>query len=417
MSVKAVVVGAGASGLVAAGFLASRGAEVHILEKMEKTALKVRISGKGRCNITNVMPIKDFISNYPANGRFLYGALHRFSNENCIDFFARLGVDVKVERGRRVFPLSDDAHQVADALEHFARNQGANIHFKHRVQKIGLDVSGKVAGVRALKGNTEKFFPAEVVIIATGGLSYPGTGSSGDGFVLAEGVGHHIVEPRPALVPVRVEEDWARELAGLSLKNVELAIENPRGGTIREFGELMFAHFGLTGPIVLTLSEQIGIWLQEYGSPLRANIDLKPALSHDQLDQRLLRDFDQFSRKQFSNALDKLLPKSLIPVMVSLSGIDPQKVCHQITRVERARLRNLLKQLPLTISRTLPISAAIVTAGGVDVKEVDPRTMESKKVKGLFFCGEVLDFHGVTGGFNLQAAFSTGYCAAYGVEM
>ena len=417
MSATVVVIGAGASGLVAAGFLAQRGAQVHVLEKMRKTASKVRISGKGRCNITNALPIRDFITNYPANGRFLYSALNRFSNDTCVDFFAKLGVSVKEERGRRIFPVSDDANQVADALEYFARKHGAKIHLQHRAKRIEVSSKGKVTGVIADAAGEAKFFRADAVVVATGGLSYPGTGSTGDGLAMAKDLGHNIIEPRPALVPVRVEEDWARELSGLSLRNVQFTVENPQGGTISSFGELMFAHFGLTGPIVLTASEQIGRWLKESGVPLEAFIDLKPALNHSQLDQRLLRDFDQFSRRQFCNSLDELLPKSLIPVIVDLSGISPDKVCHQITKEERTRLLKLLKRLPLTITRTLPISAAIVTAGGVDVKEVDPRTMESKKVSGLFFSGEVLDVHGVTGGFNLQAAFSTGYCAANGVEM
>lgn len=417
MRAQVVVIGAGASGLVAAGFLAQRGAEVHVLEKMDRSASKVRISGKGRCNITNAMPIADFIANYPGNGRFLYGALHRFSNQDSIRFFEHLGVATKEERGQRVFPISDDAHEVANALEHFARSSGAHIHFGHKALGIKRSEAGLVLGVDSRCSGGEVFFPASQVVVATGGLSYPGTGSTGDGLEFARSLGHEIVTPRPALVPIRVEEQWVRELAGLSLRNVQLTVVDPQGGQQGYFGELMFAHFGLTGPIVLTASEQIGVWLKQSGLPVRSYLDLKPALSEEQLDNRLLRDFETFSRKQFRNSLDGLLPKSLIPVIVNLSGILPDKVCHQITRQERLTLRKLLKNLPLTISRTLPISAAIVTAGGIDVREVDPRTMESKKAKGVFFCGEVLDVHGVTGGFNLQAAFSTGYCAAQGIEL
>lgn len=416
MSSSVVVIGAGASGLIAAGFLAQRGARVRVLEKMPRTASKIRISGKGRCNLTNNMPLEDFIANYPGNGRFLYSALHRFSNRDVMDFFADLGVELKVERGQRVFPVSDNAHEVAQALERFARGQGAEIYLAHKAVRIEAP-SGRVQSVVAEHKGRERAFPAEAVVVATGGLSYPGTGSTGDGLVFAQVLGHNIVRPRPALVPIRVEEQWALDLAGLSLRNVEFQVENPQGGRACYFGELMFAHFGLTGPIVLTASEQIGLWLEESGRSLRAFIDLKPALSDEQLDQRLLRDFERFSRKQFKNALDELLPKRLIPVVVSLSGIDPHKECHQITREERSALRFLLKQLPLTVTKTLPIAAAIVTAGGVDVREVDPRTMESRRVKGLFFCGEVLDVHGVTGGFNLQAAFSTGYCAAHGAPL
>lgn len=413
---RVIVVGAGASGLVAAGFLAQGGFQVLVLEKMNRTANKVRISGKGRCNITNAMPIREFIANYPTNGRFLYSALHRFSNQDCMDFFESLGVPIKVERGQRVFPVSDSAHEVADALERFARGQGAQILYGQKVCRIVRAASGEVSGVVSVHNGEEQSFPAEAVVLAAGGASYPGTGSTGDGYALAQSVGHSVIEPRPALVPVRVAEKWAAELAGLSLRNVRLTVENPQGATSSYFGELMFAHFGLTGPIVLTASEEIGLWLRMSGLAVRASIDLKPALTEEQLDQRLLRDFARFSRRQFNNSLDELLPKSLIPVVVALSGIDPQKVCHQITKEERTNLRKLLKGLPLTITQTLPLAAAIVTAGGVDVKEVDPRTMASKKVPGLFFCGEVLNVHGVTGGFNLQAAFSTGYCAAVGVQ-
>lgn len=268
----------------------------------------------------------------------------------------------------------------------------------------------------AVHNGEEKVFPTETVIVATGGLSYPGTGSTGDGLVFAADLGHVIVEPRPALVPIRVEEPWAAELAGLSLRNVELQVDNPQGGRARYFGELMFAHFGVTGPIVLTASEQIGLWLKESGRKLKAFIDLKPALDEAQLDQRLLRDFAEFSRKQFKNALDMLLPKRLIPVVVTLSGIDPQKQCHQLTRRE-AQVAQFTQGFTPDNHQDPAHCRGHCNGRGVDVREVDPRTMESKKVKGLFFCGEVLDVHGVTGGFNLQAAFSTGYCAAHGVRL
>lgn len=417
MPKRVIVIGAGASGLVAAGFLAQRGADVLVLEKTRQTASKVRISGKGRCNITNAMPVKDFPANYPSNGRFLYGALHRFSNQDCLDLFADLGVEVKVERGQRVFPVSDDAHEVANALEGFARKHGADLRFEHKVVEIRTGSNDQVEGVLCQVQNAMQFIPAQAVIVATGGKSYPGTGSTGDGYALAQSLGHEVVEPRPALVPVRVRESWVKELSGLSLKNVQLTIVNPKGKHKTHFGELMFAHFGLTGPIVLTASEEIGQWLKDTGKPLGAFIDLKPALSEEQLDLRLLRDFEKFANKHFCNSLGDLLPKSLIPVMIELSGILPTKPNHQITKAERQTLGRLFKGLPLTITHTLPLSTAIVTAGGVHVKEVDPRTMESRLKKGVFFIGEVLDIHGVTGGFNLQAAFSTGYCAAQAVEL
>lgn len=417
MNKSVVVIGAGASGLIAAGFLAQRGARVHVLEKMQRTAAKVRISGKGRCNITNAMPIEEFVDHYPSNGRFLYGALNRFSNQDCMDFFRDLGVKVKVERGHRVFPESNDAHEVADALERFAIGHGAFLHLRHKALTVERTPSGQVAGVKSLHNDKEHFHKADAVVVATGGLSYPGTGSTGDGLIIARTLGHRIIEPRAALVPLRVEEKWVRDLSGLSLRNVELTAANPSGGSESYFGELMFAHFGLTGPIVLTASEHIGLWLKASKVAVRAFIDLKPALTDQQLDQRLVRDFQKFSRKQFANSLVDLLPKSLIPILVQLSEIPSDKACHQITKQERSSLGQLLKKLPLTITKTLPISAGIVTAGGIDVDEVNPRTMESKKVGGVFYCGEVLDIHGITGGFNLQAAFSTGFCAAQGVEL
>ncbi|HHT91496.1 MAG TPA: NAD(P)/FAD-dependent oxidoreductase [Firmicutes bacterium] len=417
MTTRVVVIGAGAAGLMAAGFLAQRGAEVHVLEKMDRAAQKVRISGKGRCNLTNAMPLEDYIRNYPGNGRFLYSALHRFSNRDCVRFFNKLGVKTKVERGQRVFPLTDDANQVANYLEAFAKAQGAEIHYGHKAREIERQWDDQVKGVTCVYQGRRILFPANAVVIATGGLSYPGTGSTGDGLLLAQALGHQIISPRPALVPLRVEDKWVRELSGLSLRNVRLTVFEPQGGKESFFGELLFAHFGLTGPIVLTASEQVGIWLDRSGEPVRASIDLKPALSEKQLDLRLLRDLELFSRKQFQNVLGQLLPKRLISVIINICGIPPDKLCHQISRDERTLLRRLLKDLPITISDTLPITAAIVTAGGVDVREVDPRTMESKKCKGVHFCGEVLDVHGVTGGFNLQAAFSTGYCAAQGVEL
>lgn len=417
MSKPVIVIGAGASGLVAAGFLAQRGAEVLVLEKMHRSASKIRISGKGRCNITNAIPIEEFPQHYPSNGRFLYGALHRFSNSDCLDLFADLGVQVKVERGQRVFPVSDDANQVADALEQFAVANGARILFNHKVTKVEFDTSGDIQGVSVLVMDQEQFFPAETLIIATGGQSYPGTGSTGDGYKLARSIGHEISTIRPALVPLRTEETWVKELSGLSLKNIEFTICNPQGGQLSYFGELMFTHFGLTGPVVLTASEQAYLWLKEGRKPLQALIDLKPALNQEQMDDRLLRDFEKFANKQFRNSLGDLLPKSLIPVIINLSTISPTKPCHQITKEERKNLGNLFKKLPLTITQTLPLSTAIVTAGGVETKEINPKTMESKIKKGVFFVGEVLDLHGVTGGFNLQAAFSTGYSAAQAVEL
>lgn len=417
MNRQVIVVGAGASGLIAAGFLAAKGMKVIVLEKKERSATKLRITGKGRCNITNAMPTEELLQNYPGNGRFLYGAMHRFSNKDCMNFFTELGIELKIERGFRVFPVSNDAHEVADALEKFAMNNDAQIRFGHTVKNLQLTQDGELEGVIYSYKDQESFMSAQAVIVATGGKSYPGTGSTGDGYKWAERVGHKVIKPRPALVPLKVAEIWVKELSGLSLKNVELSIISPREGQVSYFGELMFTHFGLTGPIVLTASEQIGKWFSETNKSLKAFINLKPALNSEKLDKRLLRDFEKNSKKQFHNSLDRLIPKSLIPIIIELSKISPTKPIHQVTKIERENLRMLLQNLPLTITDTLPLSAAIVTAGGVNVKEVDPKTMESKLVKGLYFIGEVLDIHGVTGGFNLQAAFSTGYCAAEAIDL
>ena len=414
MERKVIVVGAGAAGLLAAGFAAQKGASVLVIEKTKRSAQKVRISGKGRCNVTNAVHISEFPANYPGNGRFLYGALHRFSNTDCMDFFESLGIELKTERGQRVFPCSDDADQIADALERFARQCGAKIIYEHRVVKLCLNSEGGIAGVIAESSRGNSRFTADAVILTTGGMSYPGTGSTGDGYHLSQMVGHTVIKPRPALVPLRTKETWVKNLSGLSLRNVTITFFY-QSQRVSDFGEMMFTHFGITGPIVLTASEQVGLWLDHGGCEVKASIDLKPALSEGQLDDRLVRDFQKYSRKQFCNALNDLYPKSLIPVMIELSGIPADKPTHQVSKNERLTLGYLTKNLPLTITKTLPLAAAIVTAGGVELKEVDPRTMESKLVKGLFFAGEVLDIHGVTGGFNLQAAFSTGYCAAQSV--
>ena len=355
------------------------------------------------------MPIAEFIACYPGNGKFLYSALARFTNQDLIEFVARYGVSVKIERGQRVFPESDNAHQVAEALISYAKEHG--VEFRTNTKAVKLCVSqGRIEGVKTNTG----FYKANKVIIATGGASYPGTGSTGDGYELAAAVGHTIITPFPALVPLRVKEAWVSLVSGLTLKNVAATIiqGNDTKGGIREFGEMQFAHFGVTGPIILTLSRQVSLWLRE-GSSVTLSIDLKPALSETQLDRRIQRDFEQVKRRQFKNSLNQLLPKSLIPVIVALSNIDPEKPVHQITRGERQNLAKLFKELKLGIVGTLPLSAAIITAGGVCVREIDSKTMQSRLVKGLYFAGEVIDVDGVTGGFNLQAAVSTGRLAGF----
>lgn len=404
---KIIIIGGGPAGLMAAGTAARRGAEVILLEKKERVGSKLRITGKGRCNITAAVEMDALIKGIPGNGRFLYSSLQAFSNTDLIDFFHECGLKTKVERGNRVFPVSDKAQDVVDALLDYAHQSGADIRTATAVQGIVIEQER----IKAVKTQAEKL-PADAVIIATGGMSYPGTGSTGDGYGWARAAGHTIISPRPGLVPLVAEENWVKDLQGLSLKNVSATAYTAGGKKINsDFGELLFTHFGLSGPIILSMSRDIGEYMHRSHQKAVINIDLKPALSEEKLDERILRDFDKYTRKQFKNALHDLLPQKLIPLVIMLSGIDPDKPCHQISRHERLEIVKRLKNFTLTISGTRPIAEAIVTAGGVNVKEVNPKTMESKLVKGLFFAGEVLDVDGYTGGYNLQAAFSTAYAA------
>lgn len=404
---RIIVIGAGPAGLMAAGKAAEAGAMVSVLEKKEKVGSKLGITGKGRCNITADVDRDSLIKGIPGNGRFLYSALHAFSNDDLIKFFNNRGLKTKVERGNRVFPESDNAQDVVDLLYEYARQAGVNIQTSETVRGIKAD-HGQIGGVETSRG----FIAADAVIIATGGMSYPGTGSTGDGYRWAQNLGHTIVEPRPGLVPLVVAESWIKELQGLSLKNVAATAYTAEGKKINsDFGELLFTHFGLSGPIILSMSRDIGEYMHCKRQVVKMELDLKPALSEEKLDERLLRDLDKYSRKLFKNALNDLLPQKLIPVFIDLTRIDPDKPCHQINRTERLAMIKLLKSFTLTVNATRPIAEAIVTAGGVSVKEVNPQTMESKLVPGLFFAGEVLDVDGYTGGYNLQAAFSTGYVA------
>lgn len=399
-----IVVGGGAAGLLAAAYAAKTNANVLLLEKNNMLARKIRISGKGRCNLTNAADLQSFIDSYFDNGKFLYRALTIFSNQHLIRLLNDYRLETKIERGNRVFPVSDNANQVADTLIKFAEDQGVRFRFSTRVSKVCVN-NDRVIGVESSTG----YYQADKVIITTGGASYPKTGSTGDGYEIAKMVGHTIIQPYPALVGLKTWEDWVKEVSGLALKNVSVTIYC-EDETKTQFGEMEFVHFGVTGPIILTLSHYISLWLRE-NKKVSLTIDLKPALSELKLDQRIQRDFQLYKRKQLKNGLDDLLPKSLIPIIIRLSEINPEKVINQIIRQERLQLVKLLKQLPLSIKATLPISTAIVTAGGVDLKEVNPKTMESKLVSGLFFAGEVLNIDGITGGFNLQAAFSTGVLA------
>ncbi len=405
MNRKVIIVGAGAAGLMAAGKAAERGLDVLLLEKNDRAGKKLRISGKGRCNITNNTDIEGLIRNIPGNGNFLYSAFYTFSNEDLMQFFQREGLELKTERGNRVFPVSDKAADVVALLVRYAQKQGAKIRYNSQVESVEA-AEGGVKGVR-LKDGT--FMEASSIVLATGGASYPGTGSTGDGFRIAKALGHTINPLKPSLVPLISAQKWPSKLQGLSLKNISITVfDSKRRKIYTDFGEMLFTHFGVSGPVILSASRHI---LQYDYRNVYLVIDLKPALSEEMLDARIQRDFEKYSRKQYKHSLDDLLPQKLIPVIIELSGIPEDKPVNQITKAERRALVRLLKNLETEIAGSRPISEAIVTAGGVDTDEIDPSTMESKLVKGLFFAGELIDVDGYTGGFNLTIAFSTGYTA------
>ncbi len=403
MSRQIIVIGAGAAGMMAAGQAAALGAQVLLLERNSRPGRKLMITGKGRCNVTNACTLLNELMEFiPTNGRFLYSAFSRMMPYDVIDFFETAGVPMKIERGNRVFPESDKAVDVVDALDKFCKQNGVK-RLEERVVAL-LQEDGCVAGVKCESGNT---YHADAVIVATGGMSYPLTGSTGDGYTLAKQAGHSIIDPKPSLVPLETQEKWVREAQGLALKNVRLTVFDTEkySEVYTDFGEMLFTHFGVSGPIVLSASAHLSDIKKDRYQLL---IDLKPALSHEQLDARILRDFAEMPNKALANALAKLLPKSLIPIIVRLSGIPSDLRVNQITRDDRQALGALIKELPLTVTKKRPIEEAIVTAGGVNVTQVNPKTMESKLLKGLYFAGEVLDVDAYTGGFNLQIAFATG---------
>ena len=406
MSKKVIVIGAGASGLMAAGTAAENGHNVVLVERNDKVARKVMITGKGRCNVTNNCTlINDLIQNVPTNGRFLYGAFSKFMPIDTMEFFEDMGVALKVERGNRVFPESDKAVEIVDALNAFSSDAGVK-RIKGRATSL-IAENGEIKGVKLEDGEE---ISADAVIVATGGASYPLTGSTGDGYTLTKQVGHTVTELKPSLVPLVCHEGFCMDLQGLSLRNVEITVldTDTYKEVYKDFGEMLFTHFGVSGPLVLSASSHMkDIKPRKY----EIHIDLKPALSYEQLDKRIQRDFLENSNKNFINALDALLPKKLVPVIVKLSGIKPAVKVNQITKQQRSELVNLLKDLKVTVNGFRPIEEAIVTSGGVSVKEIDPKTMESKLVKGLYFAGEVIDVDAYTGGFNLQIAFSTGKLA------
>ncbi len=399
-----IVIGGGAAGMMAAGTAAARGRKVLLLERNNCCGKKLSITGKGRCNVTNACSDEEFFENIPVNPRFLYSAYSRFTCNDCMDFFESLGVPLKTERGGRVFPVSDKASDITAALEKYCTDNGVAIVHK-RVSGIKTE-NGSVCGV--LCGNVS--YAADSVLIATGGRSYPGTGSDGDGYRFAEDMGHTVIPLKPSLVPLEAEENICAEMMGLSLKNTGLSLIDMKSGkTIyRDMGEMLFTHFGVSGPMILSASSHIRD--MERGR-YKIVLDLKPALDIAALDKRILRDLSAIPNRIFSNSLSKLLPSAMIPVIVKLSGIPAEKQVNSITKQERAELVRLLKGFTITIKDFRPISEAIITSGGVNTSEVSPKTMGSKLVRGLFFAGEILDVDAYTGGFNLQIAFSTGFAA------
>ena len=405
MKKKVIVVGAGAAGLMAAGRAAEKGHEVHLYEKNNRIGKKILITGKGRCNVTNDSDVEGLLDNIPGNPYFMYSSFYQLDSFALQEFFKNLGLELKVERGKRVFPVSDRSLDVVLALEKYIKQNKVKLHLESSVESILIE-DGQAAGIRLKNGKEEK---ADGVIVCTGGLSYPGTGSTGDGYRFAKAAGHHVTKLYPSLVPLKTAEDWCHELMGLSLKNIEITVKNNKGKKVyTDFGEMLFTHFGVSGPVILSASRHIILTIEE---GYKLYIDLKPAMDEKKLDARILRDFEKFANKDFVNSLDELLPQKLIPVIVQLAEIDPRKKVNSITKEERKRLLGLIKALPLTITGVTGYNEAVVTCGGIETDEIDPSTMESKLVKNLHFAGEVLDVDAYTGGFNLQIAFSTGYTA------
>lgn len=403
---KIIVIGAGPAGMMAAVKAAENGADVTLLEKMERVGKKLLITGKGRCNITNIAEKAEIIKNIPGNGAFLNSALNAFDNEDVIYFFNGIGIETKVERGGRVFPVSDKAADVVSALLEKLYDLNVRVRTKSAVKAINI-VEGKVTGVILADG--EKLM-AEAVIVATGGMSYPRTGSTGDGYEFAKMAGHKIITPHGALVPLETEDEWIPEAMGLSLKNVQATLIVDGKKVASEFGEMLFAHFGVTGPIILSLSRQAAQAIIN-GSFVEIELNLKPALTPEKISARLVREFEAAPNKAVKNVMRELLPEKLIAPILDLAFIEGERAVNQITKEERLRIADLLQHLIITVTKPRPVDEAIVTAGGVSTKEINPKTMESKLIKGLFFAGEITDVDGYTGGFNLQAAFSMGAAA------
>lgn len=411
---KVIVVGGGAAGMMAAAAAAQAGHQVILYEKNEKLGKKIFITGKGRCNLTNACDREELFVSVLSNPKFLYSAFHKFDNQAVMHFFEANGCALKTERGNRVFPVSDHAYDVTDALKRRMGRLRVQIRLRSAVREIlceEKDGTRRAAGVVLAGGEKER---ADAVIVATGGLAYPSTGSTGDGYRFAEQTGHRITACRPSLVPLQTAEQWGHELTGLSLKNVRVTLYRQQKEIWQGFGEMLFTHFGVSGPLILTAS---AYYVQKaWGERARLEIDLKPALGDEQLDARLRREMEENRSRQFGNAVAGLFPSRLVPVMVGLSGIAPDKKAGEVTREERRNFASLIRRLPLTVTGCRDYPEAVITRGGVSVKDVNPSTMESKKVKGLYFAGEVLDLDAVTGGFNLQIAWSTGHLAGSSIE-
>lgn len=405
---KVVVIGGGAAGMMAAIAAADAGAQVTIYEHNEKLGKKLFITGKGRCNVTNAGDMENLFANVMTNEKFLYSAFYTYDNHAVMDFLEKAGCPLKVERGDRVFPVSDHSSDIIAAFQRELRKRDVKIELNCGVKEVLYRQEGEESFIEGVLLENGKRIKADRVIIATGGISYASTGSTGDGYRFAEKAGHKITDRKPSLVPFNVKEDWCKEAMGVSLKNVSLRLVCGKKEIYNEFGEMLITHFGISGPLVLSASSY---YVSKAKGETYAYIDLKPALSIEQLDKRVLRDFEESKNKQFKNALNHLFPLKLIPVMIKLSGIDPDKKVNEVTSKERKAFVELIKNIPMTIAGVRDFKEAIITKGGVHVKEVNPSTMESKKVSGLYFAGEVLDLDALTGGYNLQIAWSTGYLA------
>ena len=402
---KTLIIGGGAAGMLASIYAGRAGEDVYLFEQNEKLGKKLFITGKGRCNFTNAGTMEELFDSIMTNRKFMFSSLYGYNNYDVMDFLEEQGLEYKIERGNRVFPVSDHSSDVIHALHDAMRKAGVHIYLNTKVEKLHIK-DNQVLGLIA----DGEFFAGDRIIVATGGVSYPSTGSTGDGHRFAKETGHAVTELIPSLVPLNTKESYIKEMQGLSLKNVALTLERDGKVLYSEFGEMMFTHFGVTGPLVLTASANLASIIRKQS--LKASIDLKPALTEEQLDARFLREFEEGNTKQFKNVIGHIYPAKMIPVMIALSGIRADKKVNEITREERKKLLELTKHFPFTVTGLRDFKEAIITKGGVDIKNINPKTMESKLVKGLYFIGEVLDIDAVTGGFNLQVAWSTAYAAA-----